>query len=194
MKTVKDFEDAGLEFVNGDTGGTYQITCEEVFNRSNAWNNDTPTSFAWRTNNGEKPSFIGLIEFTYNGEGCEMQECRPSSNINWSLVKKWRPSLNQQSIKTETPEEKEIFEAMEENKRSATISNPIEPSHYTDLAISPLEYITANEGEFTWCISNVIKYVSRYKRKNGLEDLKKAAWYLNNEIERIERGQTTLAR
>lgn len=59
----------------------------------------------------------------------------------------------------------------------------IEPKHYTDLKISPLEYITANKGEFDWCIANVIKYVSRYKRKNGIEDLKKAAWYLNHQIE-----------
>lgn len=66
------------------------------------------------------------------------------------------------------------------------MNNAIEPKHYTDLAISPLEYIEANEGEFTWCIANVIKYVSRYKRKNGLEDLKKAQWYLSHEIERLE--------
>jgi len=64
--------------------------------------------------------------------------------------------------------------------------NPISPKHYSDLKISPLEYIRENEPEFTWCISNVIKYVSRYKRKNGLEDLKKAQWYLNHEIERLE--------
>ena len=67
------------------------------------------------------------------------------------------------------------------------MNNPIEPNHYTDLAISPLEYIDANEGEFTWCISNVIKYVSRYKRKNGLEDLKKARWYLDYEIKKLEK-------
>jgi hypothetical protein len=30
---------------------------------------------------------------------------------------------------------------------------------------------------------NVIKYVTRYKMKNGLEDLKKAQWYLNRLIE-----------
>ena len=63
------------------------------------------------------------------------------------------------------------------------MNNPIEPKHYTDLAISPLEYIEANEGEFTWCIANVIKYVSRYKRKNGLEDLLKSQWYLTHQIE-----------
>jgi len=60
--------------------------------------------------------------------------------------------------------------------------NPITPSHYTEMKISPLEYITENEGEFTWCIANVIKYVSRYKRKNGLEDLLKSQWYLEEQI------------
>ena len=52
--------------------------------------------------------------------------------------------------------------------------NAIEPSHYTEMKLSPLEYITVNEGEFTLCISNVIKYVSRYKRKNGLEKVQKS--------------------
>ena len=65
-------------------------------------------------------------------------------------------------------------------------NNPIEPNHYTELTISPLEYITSNEGEFRWCIANVIKYVSRYKRKNGLEDLKKAKWYLEYQIKQLE--------
>jgi len=65
--------------------------------------------------------------------------------------------------------------------------NPITPSHYTEMDLSPLEYITANEGEFTWCIANVVKYVSRYKRKNGLEDLRKAKWYLEHQIEILER-------
>ena len=65
-------------------------------------------------------------------------------------------------------------------------NNPIEPNHYTEMKISPLEYIEANHGDFTWCIANVIKYVSRHKRKNGIEDLKKAQWYLNHEINRLE--------
>lgn len=62
----------------------------------------------------------------------------------------------------------------------------IEPKHYTDMKISPLEFIKANQEVLTWCTSNVIKYVGRHQRKNGLEDLKKAQWYLNHEIERLE--------
>jgi len=122
MKTVGDFYNAGLEFVMGDEcdGSDGQIFSKKWVEYSNENDADfvncTPTKFAWRTNTGEKPSFSGLIEFTYNGEGCEMQEFRHSNNINWSIVKKWRPSLNQSTIQTETPEEKEAFEAMTESK------------------------------------------------------------------------------
>ena len=58
--------------------------------------------------------------------------------------------------------------------------NNIEPRHYTDMKISPLEYINAND--ISWNAANVIKYVSRYKMKNGLEDLLKAKWYLEDLI------------
>ena len=60
----------------------------------------------------------------------------------------------------------------------------IEPRHYTEMQISPLEYIKANN--IGWNIGNVIKYTSRYEMKNGLEDLKKAQWYLNDLIADIE--------
>lgn len=35
-------------------------------------------------------------------------------------------------------------------------------------------------------MSNVIKYISRWKKKNGLEDLKKAEWYLLRLIKNVE--------
>lgn len=36
-------------------------------------------------------------------------------------------------------------------------------------------------------VGNVIKYVWRYEHKNGLEDLKKAQWYLADEIQKLEK-------
>lgn len=57
-------------------------------------------------------------------------------------------------------------------------------SHYTDMAIQPIEYIFANDIPFAE--GNIIKYVSRYRAKNGLEDLKKARHMLNLLIERWE--------
>ena len=49
-------------------------------------------------------------------------------------------------------------------------------SHY-ESPIEPIDFITANEIPF--CEANVIKYVSRWRRKNGIEDLEKAKWYID---------------
>jgi len=60
------------------------------------------------------------------------------------------------------------------------------PNHYEGFGISPLEYITANELDFIE--GNIIKYVSRYQSKGGVNDLLKAQTYLEKLIER-ERGK-----
>lgn len=60
----------------------------------------------------------------------------------------------------------------------------INPSYYAEQAISPIEYIVANKMGFIE--GNIIKYVSRYKEKNGVEDLKKARWYINSLIDLME--------
>ena len=53
--------------------------------------------------------------------------------------------------------------------------------HYKDLPIQPVEYIHANTiGYFE---GNVIKYVSRWRKKNGLADLLKAKHYIELLIE-----------
>ena len=57
-------------------------------------------------------------------------------------------------------------------------------THYFDMKIEPLEYIDANVLGFAE--GNIIKYVSRYKTKNGLEDLKKARFYINHLIKNYE--------
>lgn len=59
------------------------------------------------------------------------------------------------------------------------------PKHYTTHP-SGVECITITE-HLSFCVGNAIKYLWRCDQKNGLEDLKKAAWYINREIERRER-------
>jgi hypothetical protein len=64
------------------------------------------------------------------------------------------------------------------------------PKHYCShpSGIEPI-LITAHEN---FCIGNVIKYVMRAKYKgNELQDLKKAQFYLNYEIERHEQAQAS---
>lgn len=49
-------------------------------------------------------------------------------------------------------------------------------SHYKEMVIQPVEYITKNS--IPYLEGNVIKYVSRHRSKNGIEDIKKAIHYL----------------
>jgi len=54
-------------------------------------------------------------------------------------------------------------------------------SHYKDMPIQPVEFIHANAlGYFE---GNVIKYVSRWRKKNGMADLQKARHYIDLLIE-----------
>lgn len=58
-------------------------------------------------------------------------------------------------------------------------------NHYKDMNIQPLEFIMANK--LPYCEANIIKYVCRYKSKNGLQDLLKAKHYLDILIEDEQR-------
>lgn len=49
--------------------------------------------------------------------------------------------------------------------------------HYKKLAIQPVEYIMKNNLNF--CQGSIIKYVTRYKDKNGIEDLQKAKHFID---------------
>ena len=60
-------------------------------------------------------------------------------------------------------------------------------AHYKNCAIQPVEFIHANGLGF--CEGNVVKYVARWRSKNGLEDLKKARHYLDLLIEMEEKQQ-----
>lgn len=64
------------------------------------------------------------------------------------------------------------------------------PDHYTNGKVECIDAIEAAteglEGFEGALIANVIKYVWRWKFKNGLEDLKKAKWYLNKLISKVE--------
>ena len=70
-------------------------------------------------------------------------------------------------------------------KGSDNVSHPI---HY----MGKVEVIDYIEDKLTpeqfegYLVGNVMKYMSRYQKKNGLEDLKKGSWYLNKLINTLE--------
>ena len=68
------------------------------------------------------------------------------------------------------------------------------PSHYqSETGLEVIDVIEA----FTFDLKgieatdtgNVLKYMCRWKSKNGLEDLKKARWYLNHLINHVEKSE-----
>jgi hypothetical protein len=62
------------------------------------------------------------------------------------------------------------------------------PSHYT---FGQIEVIAAiDDWQLGFCLGNVVKYVARAEHKtNALEDLKKARWYLDHEIQKREKAR-----
>lgn len=64
------------------------------------------------------------------------------------------------------------------------------PSHYTKGRIECIDAIdsatTGKSGIEAVCVANIIKYLYRYEEKNGLEDVKKAKWYINKLISELE--------
>ena len=76
-----------------------------------------------------------------------------------------------------------------------TQSDPVNsPTHYqTGLieTIDSIKNILGHEKFQAYCIGNVIKYLSRYREKNGLEDLKKAETYISFIIKSYKECTTT---
>jgi len=65
------------------------------------------------------------------------------------------------------------------------VDNINHPEHYKGKTevIEIIEQLTEGmEGNKAYMLGNVVKYIFRHEKKNGIEDLKKASWYLNRVI------------
>lgn len=75
-------------------------------------------------------------------------------------------------------------------REPVTNDNINHPSHYTQGSIECIDAIKAatvgKTGIEAVCVANVVKYLWRYEEKNGLEDVKKARWYLERLISELE--------
>ena len=62
------------------------------------------------------------------------------------------------------------------------------PTHYNKAGIECIDALRAATGDgFEYYLQgNILKYLWRYRYKNGTEDLKKARWYLNELIKEVE--------
>lgn len=72
-------------------------------------------------------------------------------------------------------------------------SNVDHPSHYNVGDIETIDYLKSLGIAEEFCIGNAIKYLSRYKQKNGIEDLEKAVWYINWVLDNIDITKETFS-
>lgn len=66
------------------------------------------------------------------------------------------------------------------------------PSHYETGKFECIDVMMETQGKEAvkdFCVCNAFKYLYRHGNKNGLEDIKKAVWYLNKFIELEEEKQ-----
>lgn len=63
------------------------------------------------------------------------------------------------------------------------------PAHYENdkyQCIEVMEDIYGTEAVMNFCICNAFKYIWRFQKKNGIEDIRKAQWYINKYLELVE--------
>ena len=67
------------------------------------------------------------------------------------------------------------------------------PKHYTQGGIECIDALKAatvgKRGIEAVCVANVIKYLWRYEEKNGIEDVRKAKWYIERLLKELEESQ-----
>lgn len=92
-----------------------------------------------------------------------------------------------ESVKEElftSPAMANFFKHKQETRSVADMVN--HPAHYKVAGMEVIDILesTLSSDEFYgYCLGNVYKYLFRHGKKNGLEDLKKAQWYLNKLVD-----------
>lgn len=115
-----------------------------------------------------------------------------SKDIAKNFAKTW--SRYMRSIRSTELQKRKIGQGGITDKIPNAFTEPLQdninhPAHYNKGGIETLDYIKAKAPHYeSYAVGNIIKYVSRYQHKNGLEDLKKAQFYLNDLVEEMEKN------
>lgn len=96
---------------------------------------------------------------------------------NCNLLNNWKQEYNDiQCLCGSMYTQRDHIVYTEENNREVSLKMVANQEHYTQFEVQPMEYCQRNK--LGWCASNVVKYVSRENKKDGLKDLYKAMDYL----------------
>lgn len=109
-----------------------------------------------------------------------------ASPDDWDVVSKhWTDTIRGEYVKAI---DESIIEEEASSNGVTTTDTVHNPAHYNQGGIEAIAYIKQQVGEgfVSYCEGNVHKYIHRYRYKNGVEDLKKARWYLDKMIEELQ--------
>jgi hypothetical protein len=94
----------------------------------------------------------------------------------WDYKEPWEIRVDPSAVAKKMAAEKYLRKSEQPMQDIKSLKSPLLKqaggSHYKDFAIQPAVYSQRNK--LGWAEGNVVKYISRYKLKGGLEDLKKA--------------------
>lgn len=110
-----------------------------------------------------------------------MYDLKPNFDIPATVIWYYESDLLEYNLNSDHNQELNT----QSNNKSDNVNQPI---HYTTGGIETIDFIKAKlgrEGFIAYCIGNVMKYITRYQHKNGIEDLNKAMVYLGWAIEEM---------
>lgn len=117
-------------------------------------------------------------------DGCPMKNLCQGTLYSWNEMTDNMLDKCLDTIGVTSPKE-------QEPNPSYTKSDMVcHPAHYNQGKVECIDAMAAatvnKRGIEAICVSNVIKYLFRYETKNGLEDVKKAQFYLNRLVDELE--------
>lgn len=171
------------------------LICLEGLEKEKKRENGAPTSKAFK----DYTVYIALKNYElYNKDGSigiyRFNEPNPKASVlrdRYGLVDfGFIDDLAEEDIELARELMQKAHEVVEEAKKHDAVNHP---KHYTQgkvECIDALESATINKrGIEAVCTANIIKYLWRYESKNGIEDVKKAQWYLQKLISELEKQQ-----
>ena len=137
--------------------------------------------------------FLGDRKIFVNGEKAKLKfpdDVRQSMIWAYEDADMGRVRLNAKLMGYEVIEDTPtVADTVEENSEDVNPDPVNRPAHYTSGSIECIDAMQAAFGAEVvkdFCLCNAFKYLWRHRSKNGVEDLKKARWYLNRLITAME--------
>ena len=137
--------------------------------------------------------FLGDRKIFVNGEKAELKfpdDVRQSMIWAYEDADMGRVRLNAKLMGYEVIDDTPTIAETAAKRSEDAKPDPVNrPAHYTSGGIECIDAMQAAFGDEAikdFCLCNAFKYLWRHRQKNGVEDLKKARWYLNRLIREMD--------